>query len=116
MLALPPDEGGVSMAAAVWTLAILGILIEFFWVGRPKWLIGLTYVLLGWGLMFKGPAIYAAIGLPGLSLLIIGGALCSLGVIFYVQKSKEFMHAVFHLFVLVSIVPTWASIYGYVLG
>ena len=114
MLVCAANEGGLPITIAVWCIALFGILIEFLWVGRPKWMIGLTYVLLGWGLALKCPAIYAASGTGALILLLAGGIICSLGVLFYVQKNKEFMHAVFHVFVLISIIPTWISIYGYV--
>lgn len=116
MLVALLDQGGIPVTIAVWSAAVVGVLSEILWVGRPKWLIGGIYVLMGWGLILKGTAIYAAIGPTGFWLLFAGGTTCSLGVIFYVQKSREFMHAVFHGFVLLSMFPTWMSIYSHVLS
>lgn len=115
MMVSLPDRGGIPMTVGVWCVAVIGILLELTWVGRPKWLIGGLYVLLGWGIMLQGPAIHEVTGPGGFWLLIAGGVTCSLGVIFYVQKTKEFMHAVFHTFVLASMIPSWLSIYVYVL-
>ena len=116
MLVSLPEQGGIPVAVTVWSVALAGIFSELLWSGRPKWLIGGLYVVMGWGLILKGAAIHEAIGPTGFWLLVAGGTTCSLGVIFYVQKTREFMHAVFHGFVLLSMFPTWLSIYGHVLA
>lgn len=109
-----PEQGGLVMTAAIWAAALVGICIECLWLNRPKWLIAGLYVLLGWCIMIKGAAIHASVGAAGFWLLIAGGALCTVGVTFYVQKNKEFMHALFHVFVFLSTIPTCCSIYFYV--
>ncbi len=114
MVVALPEQGGAQMTAAIWTAALAGIAIECLWLDRPKWLIAGLYVVLGWCILLKGAAIHAAVGAAGFWLLIAGGALCTVGVAFYVQKKKEFMHALFHIFVFLSTMPTCCSIYLYV--
>lgn len=113
VLALP-EQGGLPMTAAIWTAALVGIAIECLWLNRPKWLIAGLYVVLGWCIMIKGAAIYATVGAEGFWLLIAGGASSTLGVAFYVQKKKEFMHALFHMFVFLATIPAYCSVYFYV--
>lgn len=92
MMVALSEQGGIRMTTAIWTAAFMGTCIECLWLNRPKWLIAGLYVLLGWCIMFKGAAIHAAVGAVGFWLLIAGGALCTAGVTFYIQK-KERIHA-----------------------
>ncbi len=70
--------------------------------GRFDRLAVVLYLLLGW----SGAVVYEPVvaALPSLSiwLLAVGGALYSMGVVFYVWRSLRFQNVIWHAFVLVA--------------
>jgi len=91
---------GASLLAAVWSLALLGVALEAFWVYRPKWLSAVVYLAMGWMVLLAGRRLVAALPPGALPLLVAGGLLYSLGTVFYVMKRARYAHAVWHGFVL----------------
>jgi hemolysin III len=86
----------------VWLTAVVGIILKLLLPGRFDRLAVALYLLLGW----SGAVVYEPVVavLPSLSiwLLAIGGALYSMGVIFYAWRSLRFQNAIWHAFVLVA--------------
>lgn len=94
------------MLAAVWGVAVVGILLRAFWFGAPRWFYTATYLAAGWIVVLRWKAVMA--GLPALSLglLVAGGIVYSLGAVVYALKwpdplPKRFgFHEIWHLFVM----------------
>jgi hemolysin III len=91
--------GGVHLFAVIWTLAVVGVVLEATWRGRPRWLNALVFVAMGWLVLFMRAPLMAHLHHTGLWLLVAGGVTYTLGTIFYVMP-RRYMHAVWHLFVL----------------
>jgi hemolysin III len=91
---------GWSLFAIVWTLAIVGVSLEAFWVHRPKWVSAVVFLGMGWLVVVAIRPLLAALPAPGWQLLLAGGLCYTLGTLFYVLKKVPYMHAVWHLFVL----------------
>lgn len=109
------SSGGLWLFIFVWTVAIIGVICEAFWVFRPRWISAVLYLLLGWSIIWFVPALVASLPLPGL-LLLIGGGLCySIGCIFYVLKKVPYMHSIFHLWVLAGSICHFLAVMLYVL-
>lgn len=91
---------GYGMLALVWTIAVGGIWFKLKYGHKYKKISLATY--LGMGFLSLPIINQLAKSLPegGLFLLSLGGAIYTLGVIFYVQKKIPFNHAIWHLFVL----------------
>lgn len=85
----------------IWTGAILGVLFRVLWVGAPRWLYVLVYVLLGVTAVFFLPQFWAAGTLPT-ALIILGGLFYIAGAVIYALKkprlsTKHFgFHELFH--------------------
>lgn len=94
------DEGGMWMFATVWVIAAVGIALESFWTYRPRWLSALTYLAMGWLVVFSVDSLVANLDPAGVWLLLAGGLAYTVGTAFYVLKRVRYMHAVWHLFVL----------------
>src|ERR1700742_4601440 len=78
LLALPEHSGWV-LFWIVWGGAIAGVLLKMFWPSAPRWVGVPLYILLGWvAAWFVGPIMEGA-GVAALVLLIVGGALYSIG-------------------------------------
>ncbi|MGL5106331.1 MAG: PAQR family membrane homeostasis protein TrhA, partial [Plesiomonas shigelloides] len=73
-----------------------------------------TYLLMGWLSLVVIYQLAISLPLGGLVLLAAGGALYSLGVIFYLAKRLPFSHAIWHLFVLGGAVCHFLAIYFYI--
>ena len=84
----------------IWGLTVVGVTLTA--IDRKKFAIFaiVCYLGMGWAAMFRVTRIIEVLGMPFFVLLIIGGGLYTLGVIFYaLGKRKKYMHSVFHLFV-----------------
>ena len=91
---------GISIIVINWLLALIGILSEFYCLfSSRKWTLGL-YILMGWMAVFVIKPIIADISLLNLLLIIAGGLIYTLGVIFYVRKKMYHNHGIWHFFVL----------------
>ena len=109
---------GWTIFGIVWGLALLGTFLKIFTQssGTKVWSIGL-YLLMGWMIVFASKTLVTALPTIGLVFLILGGAFYTLGIIFYVWKSKKYTHAIWHFFVLVgTIMHFFAILYSCVLN
>ncbi|MBS4770025.1 hemolysin III family protein [Carnobacteriaceae bacterium zg-ZUI240] len=104
---------GTLMLVVIWVLAILGIVLKCFTIGKHKWLSICLYLGMGWLSLFLIVPLYHAIGLNGLLLLVFGGVSYSVGTIFYSMKKIQFMHVVWHLFVMAGAAFMYFSILLY---
>lgn len=106
---------GITMTAIVWILATGGVAFKLIARHRfPKVSVA-TYLLMGWialGLIYP---LYMALPGAGLWLIVAGGLCFSIGVLFYVAKSKRYTHAIWHLFVLGGCSCHFFSIYYFVM-
>lgn len=104
MLHIIPGVNGVIFTSAIWAAALVGILIKMFWMGAPRWLSTLLYLLMGWSIIIDISAITA---LPEAAIwLLAGGGLCyTAGALIYMFKFPNFskgfgFHEIFHVFVI----------------
>lgn len=91
---------GWVMLAIVWTLAAIGITWKIFFIGRFEVVATAAYVLMGWMCLLMIKEMIAKLPPVGLVLLMIGGILYTIGVIFYAWEKLPYNHAIWHLFVL----------------
>ena len=91
---------GWSLFGAIWGLALVGIIFNSFFLGRFPRLESTTYVLMGWLSVIVIRELFFSVGLNGILLLILGGLIYTLGIIFYKYDKFPYNHAIWHLFVL----------------
>ena len=83
-----------------WVAATAGICLKLFFPGRFDRLAIAIYLAMGWsGLFVIGP-FAAALAPVTLALIVAGGILYSVGVIFHVWRTLRFHNAIWHGFVL----------------
>lgn len=113
LLALPPDKG-IFLLVLVWSGALLGIGFRVFWIGAPRWLYVLIYLLLGWAAMMYIVDLYLA-NAAMMVLVIVGGLLYSLGAVVYAMKKpnpwpQSFgFHEIFHLCTVLAFMAHWTA-------
>ncbi len=98
----------------IWGIGVFGILLKLKFKHRFKLLRVATYLVMGWLVVLTLDDLKAGLSSEGLSLLISGGVIYTLGVIFYLNKRIPYSHAIWHLFVLGGSVCHFFSIYLYV--
>tara|TARA_B100001245_G_scaffold216070_1_gene183660 strand:+ start:228 stop:863 length:636 start_codon:yes stop_codon:yes gene_type:complete len=105
---------GALATAFIWVLALAGVAFKLIARHRFPKVSVMTYLIMGWialGLIYP---LYQALPGSGLWLIVAGGLCFSIGVLFYVAKSKKFTHAIWHLFVIGGCSCHYFSIYYYV--
>jgi len=104
-----------SLFGITWTLALLGVVFELSALRRFRRVQIALYIAMGWiGLVAIGPLV-AALPRAGLWLLFGGGAVYTLGVVFYRMRRLRYHHALWHLFVLGGSVLQYFAVLRYVL-
>ena len=109
---------GWTIFGIIWGLTILGTVLKLVTPanGTKLWSI-LLYLIMGWLIVFASKALFENLNTTGLVFLILGGLFYTLGVPFYIWKSKKFTHAVWHAFVLCgTIMHFFAILFGCVLA
>jgi hemolysin III len=92
---------GWSLLGAVWTLAVVGILQEIWFAKGARVLSLVIYLLMGWLALVAVTPLWEALTPLGFAWLVAGGALYTVGIIFYVADQRiRHGHGVWHLFVL----------------
>ncbi len=91
---------GLGLLAVVWTMAAIGIAIKLL---APRFLDGLStalYLVQGWAVIAAWEPLMSA--MPGhvLTLLVVGGVLYTIGVVFHLWERLPYQNAIWHGFVL----------------
>jgi hemolysin III len=106
---------GWTLFGIVWGLAIAGTVFKCFFVKKYLFSSTALYVVMGWLIVFAWKPLVHNLAPQGMIYLIIGGALYTLGAIFYVWRGFRYHHAVWHLFVLAASVAHFFCVLFYVL-
>lgn len=101
---------GITLLSILWGLTILGIFFKIFFTGRFDIVSVIIYLLMGWILIAGGRRFFTAVPTDVLIFIIIGGALYSIGIIFYLWKGFAWSHAVWHFFVLVAAICHYVAV------
>ncbi len=116
---LSPSLGWVVFGV-VWGLSVLGIVFNAIDLKRYSKLSMTLYILLGWCIVLTGRQAIHAMGIPCFLYVLAGGIAYTVGALFYAVGGKRavpvpYMHAVFHLFVVLGSVLQFVGIFLYIL-
>jgi hemolysin III len=92
---------GWSLFGVIWGLALLGIAQEI-WLARGARVLSMViYLLMGWLALVAVWPLWLALQPAGFAWLLAGGALYTIGIVFYATDRKlRYGHGVWHLFVM----------------
>lgn len=105
---------GWIMYGLVWLIALSGIIqksISMSMQHKPSKYSTLLYILMGSLSTFILYPLYLSIGILGIALLAAGGLTYLIGTYFYSLKKVNYMHVVWHLFVLLGASYIYLSIF-----
>ncbi len=99
---------GTILLSAIWAIAIAGVFMKIFWMGAPRWLSTMIYVVMGWLSITAFMPLLKAVGWGGFGMLLGGGIAYTVGALIYALKKpnlailKSFgFHEIFHVFVMI---------------
>ncbi len=101
---------GVGLMAGLWGAALAGVILKVLAPHRFRWLGLALYLGMGWAGVIAGRALMAALPTPVIVLMITGGVLYTLGVIFYLWDRLPFHNTIWHVFVLVASLVFYAAV------
>jgi hemolysin III len=120
LLAMPHHAGMLALSI-VWGGAVAGVLLKLCWPTAPRWVGVPLYLLLGWVAAFYVAAILHAAGVAAMVLLIVGGALYSIGGILYALRwpdpwprtfgYHEFFHACTAVAAICHYIAIWFAVF-----
>ena len=116
-IALISLEGrtGWVIFGIVWGLALIGVLCETLAPKLATYASLPIYLAMGWTAVIAWGDVRAALSPTGFTMLVVGGVVYTLGVIFYAMDKVPYMHTIWHLFVLGGSVCHWVCIAFYVI-
>lgn len=101
----------------VWGGALAGVVLKTVWPHAPSWLAVPIYMALGWVAVLVFPELLRGGGEAAFALIVAGGALYTVGAVFYATKwpnpwprtfgYHEFFHAATVLAALCHLVAIW---------
>jgi hemolysin III len=116
-----PRATGYVVLAIVWGGAVAGIALTLFWPSAPRWLGVTLYLLLGWVAIWYTPLILHNAGVAATVLLAVGGALYSIGAVFYGLRwpdpwprtfgYHEFFHACTAVAAICQYIAMWFAVF-----
>ncbi|MFI0791911.1 MULTISPECIES: PAQR family membrane homeostasis protein TrhA [Micromonospora] len=106
-----------TMLALVWGGALGGVAVKLIWPHAPRWVSAPLYLALGWVAVAMLPQILHSGGVTALVLLAVGGAIYSVGAVFYALRRPNPWptvfghHEFFHACTLVAAICHHIAIY-----
>lgn len=113
---------GYTLLAAVWGIALVGMIINICWITCPKWFSSLIYIAMGWVCVFVFGSLLSTLPTAAFLWLLAGGIIYTAGGIIYALKLPLFnskhanfgSHEIFHLFVMAGSICHFIFMYCYV--
>ena len=102
---------GWFLLGILWAIALTGAVIRAIYLHRYRKIMVAVYLIMGWLFILAGKQIYLSLPSISVTLLILGGVVYSLGVIFYMWRNLPYGHGIWHLFVLAGSVLHFFAIY-----
>ena len=111
------DFHGISLGwlifGVIWGLAVVGIVFAAL-RKSVKWVEVPLYVLMGWMIILSIKDLVANLASGGVILLVAGGIVYTIGVVFFILHKYRYMHSIWHIFVLAGSILHFLSVLLYV--
>ena len=91
---------GWTLFGVAWGIALFGILLKIIYPRRFSRLSLFLYAFLGWMALVATQPLLENLDILTLSLLVSGGLIYTIGIVFYIWDGLYLNHAIWHFFVL----------------
>jgi hemolysin III len=105
-------SGGQDMwlLAGLWCAALAGSGMRMVAPDRLQLLAVAIALAMGWAGLFAGDAFFAALSWPVIVLIVTGGVLYTIGVVFFLSERLPFHMTIWHVFVLAASMVFYAAV------
>lgn len=102
---------GIVTAVTAMGIALSAVAIDRFQIFEV-----ICHLVNGWSVLIGVKKIAEHAGATAVALILVGGAMYSLGAILYcLGKKRRYAHSVFHLFCLAGTILQWVAVFGCIL-
>jgi hemolysin III len=107
---------GWTLFGVIWSLAIVGIIVDSLHKEGSRAIQMVIYLLMGWLILVAMYPLVQALPKGGLVLLVLGGVFYTSGMIFYALDDRmNHAHGIWHLFVLAGSISHYLAVLFYIL-
>mgnify|MGYP000003215236 FL=1 len=107
---------GWTVFGIVWGMSAFAALLNAIDLKKYKIFSIISYLAIGWCIIFTAKSVLNGIGLAGFMWLLAGGVMYSIGAVLYMfGHKKRYIHSVFHIFIDLASVCHFVCILFYVL-
>lgn len=115
-------KAGYMLLAAVWGIAVVGMITKACWITCPKWFSSIIYIAMGWSCLSVLGPLWRTLPRSAFLWLLAGGIIYTVGGVIYALKLPIFnsrhknfgSHEIFHLFVMGGSICHFIFMYLYV--
>ena len=94
---------GCTIFGIIWTIAIVGIVLNGIDLKKYKVFSMVCYLVMGWCMIFKINVLPRLLGKGGFILLVLGGVIYTIGAVLYgLGKKHKYIHSLFHICVFLA--------------
>ena len=100
----------------MWVGALIGLALELAWIESPRWISAVAYLAVGWVGVMAAPQLFPSLGVAAAVLVIVGGALYTIGALAYATAwpnpfpATFGFHEVFHVLVIAAAVTQFVAV------
>ncbi|WP_170401911.1 PAQR family membrane homeostasis protein TrhA [Ruegeria arenilitoris] len=106
---------GPGLLIGLWSSATLGSVLKLIDPARFRWFGLVLYLMMGWAVVWAGPSMLNELPTVVVWLMITGGVVYTVGVVFYLLEHLPFHNTIWHVFVLTGTVLFFIAISARVL-
>ena len=112
---LLPRGPAAILLTIVWAGALVGVLFRILWMDAPRWLYVPSYAALGLVAVFFVPLMREHLGVPTLTLVVVGGVLYILGAVVYGLRRPDpsprwfGYHEIFHTLTILAFLTHYVA-------
>lgn len=116
-----PRHTATILLGVVWSLAVVGVIVQMLWINAPRWLSAALYIAIGWTAVAFLPTLWTHLGVLSFAGLVLGGVVYSVGAVVYSTQRPDpnplvfGYHEVFHALVIAAGLVFYATIVRVVL-
>jgi len=102
---------GIGLLAWVWVLALGGVVLKLTRPRRAERLSIALYLVIGWSVLAAIVPLVEAVAPPVVALLLAGGVIYTVGVVFHLLRRLPFHNAIWHVCVLIGAACHYAAVF-----
>ncbi len=106
---------GWTLLIACWVAAITAVVITFILFNKTKVIQMVLYMVIGWSSFMTVFVLWKHFSKDAIFLMVTGGIAYTIGAILYgIGRKKRYIHAVFHIFIILGAFLHFLGLYLYV--